>query len=202
MNPDLLKSIVEGLIFSHSEPLSAESIASVVRDASLQNIQGVLDELEQEYGQRSRGFVLSRLAGGYQFRSLPSIAPWILDMRRMKPARLSRAGLETLAIVAYNQPITRSRIEQIRGVETAGTIRNLVERDLITVVGRKDIPGRPLLYGTSKRFLEVFGLEDLASLPPLPEIEALPEEENETLPEEEDETVPATEDDSEPEESE
>ncbi|MFH1115120.1 MAG: SMC-Scp complex subunit ScpB [Pseudomonadota bacterium] len=192
MNPDLLKSIVEGLIFSHSEPLSAESIAGVVGDASPQEIQSVLDGLEQEYRQRSRGFVLSRLAGGYQFRSLPAIAPWILEMRRMKPARLSRAGLETLAIVAYNQPITRSRIEQIRGVETAGTIKNLVERDLITVVGRKDIPGRPLLYGTSKRFLEVFGLEDLASLPALPEVEALPEE---------DETVPSAEDDVEPEES-
>lgn len=194
MNRDLLKSIVEGLIFAHSEPLSAESIAGVVRDASLPDIQSILDELEQEYRQRARGFVLSRLAGGYQFRSLSAIAPWILDMRRMKPARLSRAGLETLAIVAYNQPITRSRIEQIRGVETAGTIKNLVERDLVTVVGRKDIPGRPLLYGTSKRFLEVFGLEDLASLPPLPEIEELSDEV--------DETVSADEDDSEPEEQE
>ena len=96
----------------------------------------------------------------------------------MKPARLSRASLETLAIIAYNQPITRNQIEQIRGVETAGTLRNLVDRDLVTVVGRKDIPGRPLLYGTSRRFLEVFGLEDLASLPPLPEIESIPDEES------------------------
>jgi len=189
VNPDLLKSIVEGLIFSHSEPLSAQSIAGVVRDASPTDIQGVLDDLEQEYLTRSRGFILSRVAGGYQFRSLPAIAPWILEMRRMKPARLSRAGLETLAIVAYNQPITRNQIEQIRGVETAGTIKNLVERDLIAVVGRKDIPGRPLLYGTSKRFLEVFGLEDLASLPPLPEIEALSEDEDETLVAVEDESV-------------
>ncbi len=190
LNPVQLKSIVEGLIFSHSEPLSARSIASVVQDVSPEEIQSVLDDLEQEYLQRSRGFVLSKVAGGYQFRSLSSIAPWILEMRRMKPARLSRAGLETLAIVAYNQPITRNQIEQIRGVETAGTIRNLVERDLIIVVGRKDIPGRPLLYGTSKRFLEVFGLEDLASLPPLPEIEALPNEEGETFSIEEDESAP------------
>jgi len=181
---------VEGLIFSHSEPLSAQSIASVVQDASPKEIQSILDGLEQEYLQRSRGFVLSKVAGGYQFRSLSHIAPWILEMRRMKPARLSRAGLETLAIVAYNQPITRNQIEQIRGVETAGTIKSLLERDLISVVGRKDIPGRPLLYGTSKRFLEVFGLEDLTSLPPLPEIETLPDEEGEPVSAEEDELTP------------
>ncbi|MDQ7785230.1 MAG: SMC-Scp complex subunit ScpB [Desulfomonilaceae bacterium] len=190
MKPDLLKSIVEGLIFSHSEPLSAQFIAGVIGEASPKEIQGVLDDLEQEYLLRSRGFVLSKVAGGYQFRSLPAIAPWILEMRRMKPARLSRAGLETLAIVAYNQPITRNQIEQIRGVETAGTIKNLVDRDLIEVVGRKDIPGRPLLYGTSKRFLEVFGLEDLASLPPLPEIEALPNEEAESPSAVEEESAP------------
>lgn len=182
MNPDLLKSIVEGLIFAQSEPLSAESIANVIQDASLNDIQRVLDDLEREYLQRSRGFVLNKVAGGYQFRSLAAIAPWILEMRRMKPARLSRASLETLAIIAYNQPITRNQIEQIRGVETAGTLRNLIDRDLITVVGRKDIPGRPLLYGTSRRFLEVFGLEDLASLPALPEIETFPSDEDEAVP--------------------
>jgi segregation and condensation protein B len=96
-------------------------------------------------------------------------------MRRMKPARLSRAALETLSIIAYNQPITRGRIEQIRGVESSAPLRSLVERDLVVIVGRKDIAGRPLLYGTSKRFLEVFGLHDLASLPALPEIENLNE---------------------------
>jgi segregation and condensation protein B len=89
---------------------------------------------------------------------------------------LSRAALETLAIIAYNQPITRTGIEQIRGVESAGTVRSLQERELIAVVGRKDIPGRPHLYATTQRFLEVFGLPDLASLPPLPELEEPPEE--------------------------
>jgi segregation and condensation protein B len=181
VNPDLLKSVVEGLIFAGSEPVSVQSLVDVIQETGTEEIQRVLDELEEEYGQRSRGFMLSRVAGGYQFRSLPGIAPWILEMRRTKPARLSRAALETLAIIAYNQPITRHQIEQIRGVETAGTIRNLVERELAVVVGRKDIPGRPLLYGTSRRFLEVFGLSDLASLPPLPEIEALPDEIDEPL---------------------
>jgi len=170
---ELLKSIVEGLIFAGPEPLSAASIAGLVEEVPEETVQTIIDELEQEYRKRSRGFALTRVAGGYQFRSMPDLAPWILAMKSMKPSRLSRAALETLSIIAYNQPITRTSIEQIRGVESAGTIRSLLERDLVTVVGRKDVPGRPLLYGTSRRFLEVFGLPDLASLPPLPEIETI-----------------------------
>jgi segregation and condensation protein B len=171
VDPQLLKSIIEGLIFAHSEPVTVDSLAAVLQETSADKIQSVLDGLQDEYLQRSRGFVLVKVAGGYQFRSLPNIAPWILEMRRMKPARLSRAALETLSIVAYNQPVTKSRIEQIRGVESSAPLRSLVERDLVVIVGRKDIAGRPMLYGTSKRFLEVFGLPDLASLPALPEIE-------------------------------
>jgi segregation and condensation protein B len=173
---ELLKSIVEGLIFAHSEPLGADSIAKVVQGASSSDIQSAIDELEQEYQNRSRGFILAKIGVGYQFRSLPNLASWILEMKRVKPARLSRAALETLAIIAYNQPITRNQIEQIRGVESSGTIRNLIERALVTIAGRKDVPGRPLLYGTSRRFLEVFGLADLTCLPALPEIEALTED--------------------------
>ena len=171
MDPEILKSIIEGLIFAHSEPVTVDSLAAVLQETSADKIQSVLDGLQDEYLQRSRGFVLVKVAGGYQFRSLPNIAPWILEMRKMKPARLSRAALETLSIVAYNQPVTKSRIEQIRGVESSAPLRSLVERDLVVIVGRKDIAGRPMLYGTSKRFLEVFGLPDLASLPALPEIE-------------------------------
>jgi segregation and condensation protein B len=168
---EFLKSVVEGLIFAHSEPVTVDSLAAAIQGTSADRIQSILDELHEEYLQRSRGFVLAKVAGGYQFRSLPDIAPWILEMRRMKPARLSRAALETLSIVAYNQPVTKSRIEQIRGVESSAPLRSLAERDLIVIVGRKDIAGRPMLYGTSKRFLEVFGLPDLASLPALPQIE-------------------------------
>lgn len=173
MEKSVLKSIVEGVVFSHSEPLNAESLAAAIQGAPVEQIQVVLEELEEEYRLRSRGFLLSKVAGGYQFRSLPTVAPWILAIKNVKPSRLSRASLETLAIIAYNQPITRSRIEQIRGVEGAGILKNLLERDLITIVGRKDIAGRPLLYGTTRRFLELFSLPDLASLPPLPEIQSL-----------------------------
>ena len=171
----LLKSVVEGLIFTHHEPVSLDTLARALQSAEIASITEVLDELEDEYRLRNRGFVLARVAGGYQFRSLPSIAPWILEMKSMKPSRLSRAAMETLSIVAYNQPVTRSQVEQVRGVESAATIRGLLERDLIAIVGKKDIPGRPLLYGTTQRFLEVFGLSDLASLPPLPEPESITE---------------------------
>jgi segregation and condensation protein B len=171
VNRELLKSVVEGLVFTSSDPLTPKALADAIDQASPEDIQTVLDELEREYAQRARGFVLCKVAEGYQFRSLPRIASWILEMKKMKPARLSRAALESLSIVAYNQPVTKARIEQIRGVESGATIRNLVERDLIEVVGKKDVPGRPLLYGTTRRFLEVFGLANLASLPPLPEVE-------------------------------
>lgn len=179
MEKERLKSIAEGLIFASGEPLAAESLARVVDGVTLEDVQAVLSELEEEYRARSRGFMLVRVAGGYQFRTLPNLAPWIIELKKMRPARLSRAALETLAIVAYNQPVTKTRIEQIRGVESSGTLRSLMERELIEVVGRKDGAGRPMLYGTAKRFLEVFGLPDLASLPLLPDIDDLPEPEPE-----------------------
>ena len=152
-----------------------EALVHVVQGVPKETVQAVLDELEEEYKRRARGFVLSNVAGGYQFRTVPDIAPWILEIKKIKPSRLSRAALEILSIIAYNQPITKTRIEQIRGVESSAPIKSLVERDLVLVVGRKDVAGRPLLYGTSKRFLEVFGLPDLNALPPLPELEDLEE---------------------------
>jgi segregation and condensation protein B len=160
-------------VFAHHEPLSLDTLAQILGDVPLDTLKAVLDELEDEYRARNRGFVLTKVGGGYQFRSLPQTAAWILKLKSIKPSRLSRAALETLAIIAYNQPVTRHEIEQVRGVESAGTLKHIIERELVAVVGRKDIPGRPLLYGTTKRFLEVFGLKDLASLPPLPDPEPI-----------------------------
>jgi len=173
----MLKSVVEGLIFAHPEPLSLDAILPIIREASAERIQEVLDELEREYLERSRGFLLARVAGGYQFRSLPDVAPWILEMKSIKPYRLSRAALETLSIIAYNQPVAKSRIERVRGVESTGPLKTLLEKGLIAIDGRQDAPGRPLLYKTTKRFLEVFGLGDLSSLPPLPAIEEMADQE-------------------------
>lgn len=175
MDKASLKSIVEGLIFAHPEPLSARTIGGVIKEASEETIQSVIEELERDFQARNGGFVLCKVAGGYQFRSTPKVASWVLELRKMKPARLSRAALETLSIVAYNQPVTKGQIEQIRGVESSGPLRHLAERGLVEVAGRKDVPGRPLLYSTTHRFLEVFGLPDLASLPPLPEAETFEE---------------------------
>jgi segregation and condensation protein B len=172
LDRDNLKSIVEGLIFASPEPLDVKTISHILPETTLSQVQAIVTELQHEYEGRERGFRLSSVAGGYQFRSLPAIGPWISELRKARPARLTRAALETLAIVAYNQPVTRARVEEIRGVESSGTLKGLMERGLIEVAGRKDVPGRPLLYGTSKRFLEVFGLNDLASLPALPELAA------------------------------
>ncbi len=174
MDRDSLKTIVEGLLFAGSEPLGLDALTEVIKDVDRKTVQAVLDDLEREFQERSGGFVLARVGGGYQFRTAPRVAPWILEMKKSKPARLSRAALETISIVAYNQPVTRGEIEQIRGVECAATVKGLVERELIEIVGRKEIPGRPILYGTTRRFLEVFGLADLASLPVLPAREGEP----------------------------
>ncbi len=171
MDKHRLKSVIEGLIFVSSDPINLESIRKTVPEATKDSIKTALDELEHEYASRDRGFNLVRVEGGYQFRSLPEIAPWIQALKDLKPWRLSRAALESLAIIAYNQPVTRNKIEQIRGVESSSPIKNLMERELITVIGRDDVPGRPLLYATTKTFLQVFGLNDLSGLPPLPETE-------------------------------
>ncbi|MGC8602294.1 MAG: SMC-Scp complex subunit ScpB [Desulfomonilaceae bacterium] len=171
MDERRLKSIIEGLIFVSSEPTSLESLRKAVPEAPRTLIKIVLDDLQREYTTRNRGFNLVRVEGGYQFRSLPEIAQWVQALNDLKPWRLSRAAMETLAIIAYVQPVTRNKIEQIRGVESSSSIKNLMERELITVIGRDDIPGRPLLYATTKTFLQVFGLNDLSGLPPLPEIE-------------------------------
>jgi segregation and condensation protein B len=116
---------------------------------------------------------LKEVAGGYQFRTRSDYGPYILRMLKTAPARLSRAALETLAIIAYKQPILRQEIERLRGVDVGGILKTLLEKGLIRIVGRKNLPGRPLIYGTTKKFLEVFDLKDLDSLPKLKEIKAL-----------------------------
>jgi len=117
-----------------------------------------------------RSFVLKEVAQGYQIRTRSGYAPYVLRMLRSSPSRLSRAALETVAIIAYKQPIIRQEIERFRGVDVGGILRMLLEKDLIRIMGRKILPGRPLIYGTTKRFLEVFDLKDLESLPKLKEI--------------------------------
>ncbi len=171
-----LKYIIESLLFVSKEPVTLERLKAVLTPAEPDSIQRALDQLSADYEARKGGFSLREVAGGYQLRSRLEYAEWIKKFLQPHPARLSKAALETLAIIAYKQPIIRSDIELIRGVDCGGVIRMLLERRLIKVLGRKEIPGRPLIYATTKGFLELFDLKDLKDLPTPKEIESLSEE--------------------------
>jgi segregation and condensation protein B len=168
-----LKPIVEALLFASGKPLTAKEIHDCIPDAAAGDIRTALLELVTDYETMGRSFTLREVAGGYQFRTANDYAPYVLKLFKSSPSRLSRAALETLAIIAYKQPILRQEIERLRGVEAGGILRTLMEKELVKVVGRKNLPGKPLIYGTTRRFLEVFDLRDLDSLPKLREIKAL-----------------------------
>jgi len=168
-----LKNIIESLLFVADEPLTLDRIKDVIELDDRKLIRDTLHELQADYESRTNAFVLREVAGGYQFRSRSEYVPWIKKLIQPKPARLSKAALETLAIIAYKQPVIRSDIEQLRGVDCGGVLRMLMERNLIRVLGRKEIPGRPIIYATTKQFLEVFDLKNLKDLPSPKEIEAL-----------------------------
>ncbi len=170
---DDLKHIIESLLFVSESPLSVRQINSVLDLREPAVIRECLQELAEEYEARKGGFYLSEVAGGFQIRSRPEYREWIRQLLQAGPSRLSRAALETLAIVAYKQPVIRSDIEHIRGVDCGGVLRMLLERKIIRVLGRKEIPGRPLIYGTTRRFLELFDLKDLKDLPTPQEIKSL-----------------------------
>jgi segregation and condensation protein B len=130
-------------------------------------------ELGREYEEQGRAFEIWEVAGGYQLRTRPEYASYLRLLHRERPLRLSRAALETLAVVAYRQPVTRAEIEAVRGVEVDAVIRSLLDRQLVRIAGHREVPGRPMLYATTKRFLEVFGLGRLDDLPTLREMEEL-----------------------------
>lgn len=172
---DNLKAIVESLLFASDTPLTIDKIKSVLEVADRKAIREVLTSLTQEYESAKRGFFLSEVAGGFQLRTRPEYRQWIRRLKETRPARLSRAGMETLAIIAYKQPVLRSDVEYLRGVDCGGTLRTLLERRLIRVLGRKDLPGRPMIYGTTKQFLELFDLKELNDLPTLKDLKDLEE---------------------------
>jgi segregation and condensation protein B len=168
---DDLKNIVESLLFAADEPLTIDRLKKIITDAETKAIREALDELSADYEARQGGFFLKEVAGGYQIRTRPEYKEYIRRLLQPRPQRLSKAALETLAIIAYKQPVIRSDVEHIRGVDCGGVLRVLLERQFIRVLGRKDIPGRPLIYATTKRFLEVFDLKNLKDLPSPKEIE-------------------------------
>jgi len=171
---DALPGVVEAVLFAADSPLTVQKIAGLIEDAGAGEIREALTRLADAYEREGRAFHVVQVAGGYQLSTRPRYAHWVERLfKGRQRARLSNAALETLAIVAYRQPIQKSEIAEIRGVDVDGVLRTLLERNLVTVVGRKETPGRPLLFGTTKDFLAHFGLNLLQDLPSIEEMEEL-----------------------------
>ena len=191
-----LKYILESILFASQEPLSPKELRDLLATAAEQSdeahpfkkiplteIEAALAALEREHQQAQRSYRLACVAGSWQFFTEPEYAPWIKALvgQTNRPARLSQPALETLAIIAYRQPITRAEIEQVRGVSVDGVMQTLLDRGLVEQVGRADVPGRPITYGTSVLFLEYFGLRGLEDLPAADELRRIPVQKPESL---------------------
>ena len=178
--PVELRQVVEALLFAAPKPMTARQIANLLnksnethgthfhlfREVPEDRIEEIVGELAEEYRQQSRGVVVQQLAGGYRFGTRPETATWVRQLfDETRPSKLSQPALETLAIIAYRQPISRADIEAVRGVAVDGVVTTLLERRFIKLAGRSDAPGRPLLYETTAEFLECFGLKHLDELP-------------------------------------
>jgi len=168
-----LKSVVESLLFVSEAPLTMERLCTILEEYERDEIKSALAALIEDYQAAERGVCLVEVAGGWQMRSLPENADFLRRMHRGRAYRFSQSALETLAIIAYRQPIIRAEVEYLRGVDSGAVLKTLLEKKLIRILGKKDIPGRPLIYGTSREFLETFNLKDLASLPTLKEVQEL-----------------------------
>ncbi|HEY9156930.1 SMC-Scp complex subunit ScpB [Candidatus Binatus sp.] len=169
MEEERLKSILASLLFAAGEPVSLARLAAVFDDLPRAAVQKALAAMAAEYRAENRGIVIDEVAGGYQMRTPKDHASYVRKLLAARPPRLSRPLMETVAIIAYRQPITRPEIEQLRGVDTGGVLETLLERRLVKIAGRKDAPGRPMLYETTDEFLELFGLKNLEGLPDLSE---------------------------------
>jgi len=168
-----LPAIIEALILASEAPLVLEKICSVLDGIDKNEVRDALEKLIADYESRESGICIQEVAGGYQFRTRPALASWVKKLKGVKPTSLSPAALETLAIVAYRQPIVKAEIESIRGVDVSAPLKGLMEKKLIRIVGRKDVPGKPIIYGTTKKFLEVFNLRELTDLPTMRELKEI-----------------------------
>lgn len=169
-----IKPILESLIFVSESPVRLETLVEILPELGKEAILEGIRRIQIEYEEDSKGMELVEVSGGYQFRTKPKWAEWVQRLRKSKTVKLSRSALETLAIVAYRQPIIRPTIEEIRGVDSGWVLRTLLEKGLIKIMGRKEIPGRPIVYGTTKTFLEIFSLNTLSDLPIPKEIQPPP----------------------------
>ncbi len=180
---DDIKATFEAVLFVSHDPLTIEKLASVLEGVPKSTLRTTMYMLQEEYNQAGRGLRITEVAGGFVLATRPEQSDAIkrLSKTKISTAKLSRSALEALAIVGYKQPITRGEIEKIRGVETSGVLRTLLDQKMIRIVGRQEVPGRPILYGTGKQFLQRFGLRDLRDLPPLKELKDLGDSESLSL---------------------
>ena len=190
-----LENIVEALLFSSSRPLSEKEILQTFEEKdqiSLSDIKLALNDIKEKY--KDNAFELVKVASGYRLRIKQDYTPWVSRLWESKPQKYSRALLETLALIAYKQPITRGEIEEVRGVSVSSQIiRTLLDRSWIKVVGHRDVPGKPALFSTTKEFLDDLNLSKLSELPELPEIQNIPQEAQISLLGEEKTTLPSSE---------
>jgi segregation and condensation protein B len=174
MNSSKAKSIVEAVIFAADGPVSLDQLANVIHELDKDTIAQLICKLQQEYDKAQHSFQIVEIANGFQIFTRDEYAPWIKRFYTTEiSSRLSVSALEALGIIAYKQPVTRAEVEEIRGVNSDSVIRTLMERNLIKVIGRKQAPGKPMIYATTKEFLIHFGLRDLSELPSIDEIEAM-----------------------------
>ena len=185
-----LENLVEALVFAADKPVTLQRMRQLTRVHDTKRIEAALAALAERY--TSRGIALQSVSGGYQFRTATQFSSYVQHLVAGRPVRLTRAQLETLAIVAYRQPITRPEIDDIRGVDSSNTLRVLAERSLVRILGKKEDVGRPLLYGTTKEFLDFFSLADLRELPTLREYSELTAESRQVMSEKLGESVAAS----------
>ncbi len=176
MDADKLRSILESLLFISGDPVSLNRMVEVIGDAEKKEVRAALVELKASCDCDSRGIRLVEVSGGYQFQTPSQNSPHIGRLLKTRPMRLTRPALETLAIIAYRQPVTRAEIEELRGVDSGGVLKTLLDHEFIRIMGRKDLPGKPIIYGSTPRFMEFFRLKSLSDLPTLKEMEDLQDE--------------------------
>jgi len=170
------KRVIEAILFTASKPVTVPDLKRALSGMGASKIDQFVRELQSEYEREGRSFRIREIAGGFECATDPKYAPWIMKLELQKRAKnATQSALETLAILAYKQPVTRAEVEDLRGVDVSGVLNTLLEKNLIKIVGRKEVPGRPFLYGTTDRFLQHFGLKSLEDLPNISEIKALVE---------------------------
>lgn len=173
VDDERLKALLESLLFAAGEPVTLARLEDAIEEAPRDQIRSALSRMGSEYSAGGRGLVLEEVSGGYQLRTRKEFAQQVRKLLAAKPPRLSRPLLETLAIIAYRQPITGPEIEHLRGVDSSGVLDTLLDRRLVRIAGRKEAPGRPIIYATTPEFLEAFGLKELDSLPDLKDFQEL-----------------------------